>query len=277
MGEYVHNTVGFPGRVPTTQRPAENFGVHILTDSSEEATRIDAQTGNPPPESNAGQAVRLPPRRPDHQTQVYVQPLATAQLRQGLPPPGSSNSKGAAITIFLDRILRATRLDWRLYEEVKADPSALRQAMGVVILSGLAGGIGLVRIAGVEGMLIGTIGSLLGWYLWALLTYLLGTKLLPEPQTQADHGELLRTIGFSSAPGLIRILAILPGLNDIVNFIAGAWMLIAMVIAVRQALDYQSTYRAMAVCLISWLIEAVLLWTVLAMTGIAPPGTLPQG
>ena len=119
-------------------------------------------------------------------------------------------------------------------------------------------------------MVIGTAGALLGWYIWAFLTYVIGTKLLPEPQTQADHGELLRTIGFSSAPGLIRVLAILPGLNAIVNFIAGAWMLIAMVIAVRQALDYQSTYRAMGVCLIGWLVQAVVLWMVVTMVGIPP-------
>ena len=119
-------------------------------------------------------------------------------------------------------------------------------------------------------MVIGTAGALLGWYIWAFLTYVIGTKLLPEPQTQADHGELLRTIGFSSAPGLIHVLAILPGLNAIVNFIAGAWMLIAMVIAVRQALDYQSSYRAMGVCLIGWLVQAVVLWMVVTMVGIPP-------
>ena len=176
---------------------------------------------------------------------------------------------------FVNRIVRAAKLDASVYEEVEADTSAMGQAMGVVVLSSLAGGIGFIQIAGLEGMVIGTAGALLGWYIWAFLTYVIGTKLLPEPQTQADHGELLRTIGFSSAPGLIHVLAILPGLNAIVNFIAGAWMLIAMVIAVRQALDYQSTYRAMGVCLIGWLVQAVVLWMVVTMVGI-PPAMLQQ-
>jgi len=98
-----------------------------------------------------------------------------------------------------------------------------------------------------------------GWYIWAFLTYFIGTKLLPEPQTSADHGELLRTIGFSSAPGLIRVFGIIPGLAPIVFAVAGGLMLIAMVIAVRQALDYQGTWRAIGVCVLGWLVQALVL------------------
>jgi hypothetical protein len=177
------------------------------------------------------------------------------------------------MTPFVDRMIRAAKLDPHVYEEVEADKSAMGQAMGVVMLSSLAGGIGFMQVAGLTGMVIGTVGSLLGWYVWAFLTYIIGTKLLPEPQTQADHGELLRTVGFSSAPGIIRIFAIIPGLNTIVNLLAGAWMLVAMVIAVRQALDYHSTYRAIGVCLIGWLAQAAILGLLVAMMGGVPePG-----
>lgn len=177
---------------------------------------------------------------------------------------------------FVDRMLRAAKLDPHVYEEVEADRSAMGQAMGVVVLSSLAGGVGFMQHAGLTGLAIGTVGSLLGWYLWAFLTYIIGTKLLPEPQTHADHGELLRTIGFSSAPGMIRVLAFLPGLNTVVNFFAGAWMLVAMVIAVRQALDYQSTYRAIGVCLIGWLVQAAILGLLLALMGGAPAPMLDK-
>lgn len=177
------------------------------------------------------------------------------------------------MTPFVDRMIRAAKLDPHVYEEVEADESAMGQAMGVVMLSSLAGGIGFMQVAGLTGMVIGTVGSLLGWYVWAFLTYIIGTKLLPEPQTQADHGELLRTVGFSSAPGIIRIFAVIPGLNTIVNLLAGAWMLVAMVIAVRQALDYHSTYRAIGVCLIGWLAQAAILGLLVAMMGGVPePG-----
>ena len=174
------------------------------------------------------------------------------------------------MTPFIDRMIRAAKLDVNLYEEVEADKSAMSQALGVVVLSSLAGGIGFMQQAGMKGLLIGTVGSLLGWYIWAFMTYVIGTKLLPEPQTHADYGELLRTIGFSSAPGLIRIFAIIPGLGTIVNIVASIWMLIAMVIAVRQALDYHSTYRALGVCLIGWLVQAVILALMLPMMGEVP-------
>jgi hypothetical protein len=174
------------------------------------------------------------------------------------------------MTPFVSRMIRASMLDVNLYEEVEADKTVMTQAVGVVALSSLAGGIGFMQQAGLTGLVIGTVGSLLGWYAWAFLTYIIGTKLLPEPQTQADHGELLRTIGFSSAPGMLRIFGIIPGLGTIINIVASVWMLIAMVIAVRQALDYHSTYRAVGVCLIGWVVQAVVLALILSLMGGAP-------
>ena len=159
---------------------------------------------------------------------------------------------------FGNRIIRAAKLDVDLYEEVEADKSALGQAMGVVILSSIAAGIGSTS-AGLLRMLIGVVVALAGWYIWAYLTYFIGTKLLPEPQTRADHGELLRTIGFSSSPGLIRVLGVVPVMRGIVFPIAAIWMLVAMVIAVRQALDYTGTLRAIGVCAIGWIVQAVML------------------
>lgn len=157
---------------------------------------------------------------------------------------------------FADRMIRAAKLDVNLYEEVEADKSAMGQAMGVVVLSSVAAGVGSGEL-GVGGIVAVTIAALIGWYIWAFLTYMIGTKLLPEPQTRADVGELLRTIGFSTSPGLIRILGIVPPLAGIVFFVASIWMLVAMVIAVRQALDYTSTWRAIAVCAIGFPIYLV--------------------
>ena len=159
---------------------------------------------------------------------------------------------------FGNRIIRAAKLDVALYEEVEADKSSLGQAMGVVILSSIAAGIGSTS-AGILEMLIGVVVTLAGWYIWAYLTYFIGTKLLPESQTKADHGELLRTIGFSSSPGLIRVLGVVPVMRGIVFLIAAIWMLVAMVIAVRQALDYTGTLRAIGVCAIGWIIQTVML------------------
>ena len=172
------------------------------------------------------------------------------------------------MTGFKDRIIRAAMLDANLYEEVEADKGAMNQALLVVVLSSVAAGIGSIGQVGLTGLLIGTITALIAWFFWAWLTYIIGTKLLPEPQTQADVGELLRTIGFSSSPGLIRILGIIPGLAVVVQLAAMIWMLVAMVIAVRQALDYTSTLRAVGVCCIGWVIQMLIIMFLFSVFGM---------
>ncbi len=153
---------------------------------------------------------------------------------------------------FAERVIGAARLDVRIYEEVEADTTAFGQAMGVVVLSSLAAGIGMIGRAGAPGLLAFTISALLGWFIWAGLTYFIGTRILPMPQTHADWGQLLRTIGFASSPGILRILGVVPVVGGLVFLVTGIWMLVAMVIAVRQALDYTSTGRAIGVCLIGF-------------------------
>jgi len=171
------------------------------------------------------------------------------------------------MSIFTDRMIRASKLDPALYREVEADRTAMNQAVGVVLLSSLAAGIGTIGQGGVPGFILGIVGALGGWLLWAFLTYFIGTRLLPTAKTEADYGQLLRTIGFSSAPGLIRVIGIIPGLAGIVFFISGIWMLAAMVIAVREALDYDSTLRAVGVCLIGWIVQAIVLALVFSVFG----------
>jgi hypothetical protein len=171
---------------------------------------------------------------------------------------------------FKDRLIRAVKLDAGLYEEVEADKTALNQAMLAVILSSVAAGIGMLGKIGVIGLLLGTISALIGWYVWAFLAFQIGTKLLPEPGTRSDMGELLRTLGFASAPGLIRIFGIIPGLSTIILFIASVWMLIAMVLAVKQALDYKSTPRAVGVCFLGWIIQVAIMALMMALFGGAP-------
>lgn len=158
-----------------------------------------------------------------------------------------------------ERMIRAAKLDVSLYEEVEADKGAMKQALGVVFLSSVAAGIGTIGTIGMKGLVLGTIGALAGWFIWAYLACVIGTKLLAEPQTKADYGELLRTIGFSSSPGVLRVFGIIPMLGNLLNILCGIWMLVAMVIAVRQALDYKSTWRAVAVCLIGFIVQVFVL------------------
>jgi hypothetical protein len=158
---------------------------------------------------------------------------------------------------FIERMVGAAKLDTRVYEEVEADRTATPQALAVVVLASAAAGIGIGE--GLRGLLLGTVAGLLGWVIWAWLIYFIGTRWLPEPGTQADTGELLRTIGFATSPGILRVLGVVPGLGPIVFVVTTVWTLVAVIVAVRQALDYRSTARAVGVCLIGWLVQVAIL------------------
>jgi hypothetical protein len=164
-----------------------------------------------------------------------------------------------------ERMVRAAKLDRAVYEEVEKDRTATGQAAAVVVLVAVATGIGLG--AGLRGLALGLVAGLLAWALWAALIYFVGAKMLPESQTNADWGELARTLAFASSPGALRILGIIPVLGEIVFVITGIWMLVATVIAVRQALDYQSLPRAVAVCLIGWIAQMVVFFLVTRPAG----------
>jgi hypothetical protein len=157
---------------------------------------------------------------------------------------------------FTDRMIGAAVLNVQTYEEVESDTGATVQAMAVVILSSIAQGIGNLG-HGVGGLFSGMVYALIGWVIWAFLSFFIGSRLLPEPQTHADMGQLLRTTGFASSPGILRILGIIPLLGRLITFLVLIWMLLAMVIAVRQALDYRSTGRAVGVCLIGFAVYLI--------------------
>ena len=167
-------------------------------------------------------------------------------------------------------MIGAATLDVATYEEVEADAGATGQAMGVVLLASLAGGIGSVGLGsgGLGSFIIGAIAALIGWVTWAFLTYIIGTRLLPEAQTRADVGELMRTLGFAQSPGLLRIFGSLPGVGPLVLGLTQIWLLVTMVVAIRQALDYRSTFRAVGVVLVGFVLNLVILFAVFGMLGL---------
>jgi len=171
-------------------------------------------------------------------------------------PCGWDIATRTATNSFIQRLIGAAALDAAIYEEVEADPSAIGQAFSVVVLSSLAAGFGA---SGMGGTSIGNIGfisvaALMAWAAWALITFEIGSRLMPEPQTSVDVGQLMRTIGFAAAPGILGVFGAIPGVTIPAFAIAAVWMLAAMIVAVRQALDYTSTRRAIAVCLVGWLL-----------------------
>ena len=160
---------------------------------------------------------------------------------------------------FTDRLRGAALLDAETYEEVEADPTATSQALAVVVLASVAAGLGELARSGIAGLVLGAAVALVGWFIWAAITYLVGAKLLPESETQADLGQLLRTIGFSAAPGFLRVVGLIPWVGALLSFAVEVWMLAAMVVAVRQALDYRSTGRAVLVCAVGFVVYLALI------------------
>lgn len=182
--------------------------------------------------------------------------------------PGSAGSTGWSA--LPRRMVGASLLHVDTYEEVEHDRSATPQAFAVVVLAAVAAGVGGIDNHGAAGVLWHTFSRVILWGVWAWVTCLIGTRLLPTPETHSDWGELLRTIGFSAAPGMFAALGVVPGLNPWVFLGVGLWLLTAMVIAVRQALDYCTTLRAIGVCAIGFPLSALFLTVCLLLTGPWP-------
>jgi hypothetical protein len=171
---------------------------------------------------------------------------------------------------FVERVIGAAKLHVPTYEEVENDAGATGQALLVVVLSSLASAVAF-RGEGGPGFLAALIGALAGWVIWAFMTYVIGTRILRTPDTHADLGQLLRTIGFAQAPGILRVFAFLPLLRWIVLAVTGIWIIAAFVIAVRQALDYKSTGRALLVCLLGFVFYIIVFGIFMRLLGAVVP------
>lgn len=159
--------------------------------------------------------------------------------------------------MLFERMMRAARLDSNLYEEVEADLSATSQAATVVGIVALCSGLGsaiTLAMAGQTGTAVlafvgGIIMAFVGWVAWSYITYWIGTSMF---KGQATPGELLRTIGFAQTPGVLSILSFIPILGGIVGLVVFVWMIVAGVIALRQALDI-STGQAVITAIIGFI------------------------
>ena len=157
----------------------------------------------------------------------------------------------------IQRMIGAALLRTGTYEEVESDTSATLQAMLVVVVVSLASGVGNVGVGGFMALVFGVLASLAGWSFWAWITYFVGTKILTTPATHANWGQLARTLGYAQTPGLFKVFGFLPGIGPVIFFLASIWQLVATVVAIRQALDYTSTWRAIAVAVIGFIGFAV--------------------
>lgn len=179
----------------------------------------------------------------------------------------------------IQRMIGAALFNRHTYEEIEADQGALGQAIGVVLLvtlCGIIGGVvnGLMSGEPVLGIVLGAIGGLVfgivRWALWVTVMYLVGGKMLRTSNTETSWGELGRVMGFAYTPGVLSILAFIPAIGGLFPFIGFCWTLAAVIVAVRQAMDFESIGRAIGVVLLSavigfipWIIIKIIEWSIL--------------
>ena len=153
----------------------------------------------------------------------------------------------------ISRMLRASMLDAHVYEEVESDSSAIVQAVLIVVVVAVARGVATLSVTdNILGIAFGIIAGLLSWAVWAFITYMVGTKLLKTGDTESSWGELARVTGFAQSPGILFLIAVVPVVGTWILPVVSLWQLAAMVVGIRQALDYSSTFRAIGVVLIGF-------------------------
>jgi len=165
---------------------------------------------------------------------------------------------------FGDRVVGAMKLDPNAFEDVERDPTAIGQSVGVIVLAAVAAGIGNVFRGGLTGIVYGACLSVVGFLVWSLIVWVIGTKVMPEPATKADYPETFRVLGFSAAPGLASVDTIIPILGYLLMLLIWLWQIAAMIIAVKAVLDYSTLGKAIIVVVIGWIVNFVLTMIILA-------------
>ncbi len=150
------------------------------------------------------------------------------------------------------RMIGAARLDTATYEAVEHDEGATSAALLVVVLGAIAAGIGALGTGRIGAFIGGIVAAIISWVAYAGVAYLVGSRLLATPQTQATWGQLLRTLGFAQSPRLLLVLGWIPLLGGLISLVVAIWTLVTTVVAIRQALDF-TTGRAIATAVLSWL------------------------
>lgn len=167
----------------------------------------------------------------------------------------------------VNRMIGAAKLDIATYEEVEHDENATLQALVVVIIVAVASGLGLLFVDGVSGLFGGIGRAIFSWIIFAMVAYVVGTKLIPDPRTRTSIDELMRTTGFAQAPGILNIFAFIPILGIAVALGVWIWTVVAVIVALRQALD-TTTARAIGIALLS-LVVIFFIWLIFAAIGLS--------
>jgi hypothetical protein len=165
----------------------------------------------------------------------------------------------------IDRIMRAIRLDWTVFREIAEDQNAMTEAAIIVLVVTFLSGVGtfigsLIADVGFGGALLAFFGTwlisgvLIGWIGWAILTFFVGTTFF---QGRSDIPEMMRVLGYANAPNLLGIFGFIPCVGWLISLAGAILALIAGVIAVREAMEFDTT-KAIITVVIAWVIAFVI-------------------
>lgn len=175
--------------------------------------------------------------------------------------------------MLIERMIRAAKLEVGLFAEVLADEGATGQAILIVILGGLAYGLGtslgllfspLGFLAGffLRTFIVGAILGLGAFFAWVWATQWVGARFFNA--RVLPYTSFLRPVGFAYTPQIAGVLGFIPLLGGLISLAAAIWALVAMVIAVRESLSL-TTGNAIAAGLIAGIGVAVVLGIVYAI------------
>ena len=150
-------------------------------------------------------------------------------------------------------MLRASQLDATLFEEVEADRAATAQALVVVAIVSLAIGFGSIDVGAdfsVDALIGGTVLGLIGWVVWAGITYALATSILRGSRNEADFLAVVRSLAFAQSVGVFRFFGFVGLVGDLTIVVVFLWQFLAVVESARELFDYESNMRVFGVVLI---------------------------
>lgn len=166
--------------------------------------------------------------------------------------------QGSGGASLVDRMIGFARLDTRMMEDVENDLNATSQALIVVVLAVVASAIG--TLGGERGLaqslLLGAISAVVGWVVFSVIAYFVGTTIFGTPQTSATIGQVLRVVGFAQTPKLLVVLGFIPIIGWVAWIIANIWFVVVAIVALRQAFEF-NTERAVGTAIVALIVQVV--------------------
>jgi predicted secreted protein len=175
-----------------------------------------------------------------------------------------------------DRMLRAIKLDQGLFEEIAGDPSVQPQSVWAVAIYAMATSFGFFSTLGGTAVNIALITTMLAWYVWAFSIFYIGSRLFREDSEGTDRKTVMRVVAFASAPGLIRLLGIIPKTTIVLMVVSSIWMLVAAVTGLKQVFSRTATAKIAIVTVVTWLVaslfQSIMIVTLITVFGVSKSG-----